>query len=88
MTGTPVLYGLLLPARRLISYRRDRRERTQLCKRCGRAQSEIGFCVSDREWQAVVPARWRRWALCLTCFERFAAEQGRPVVKVFLVDGA
>ena len=58
-----------------------------MCKVCGRTQSEVDFCVSDEQWQSVVPARWRNWAVCLACFERFANEQGRPLVKVFLVDG-
>lgn len=78
---------LTLPLRRLADYSRARRSGHQLCKVCGRTQDEVDFCVSDREWLAIVPARWRCSAVCLACFERFASEQGRPIVKVFLVDG-
>lgn len=76
-----------LRVRRLAEYRRARREKCQLCKVCGRSQNEVDFTCSEQAWESVVPARWSRWAVCLACFEHFAAERGRPVVKVFLVDG-
>ena len=59
----------------------------QTCKVCGRPQNEVDFVVSSREWEAIVPARWNHLAVCLNCFERFAVERGRSLVKVFLVDG-
>lgn len=77
----------LVPFRRLTAWVGERRLRQQMCKRCGRAQTEVDFMTSDAHWQSVVPTRWRGLALCLSCFEGLAAEQGRLIVKVFLVNG-
>lgn len=76
-----------VPVRRLLAFLRERARQCQMCKACGRAQSEIGFTVSDVTWTAVVPARWQRWAVCLDCFDRFASERGLHTVRVFLVNG-
>jgi hypothetical protein len=81
------LYRVVLPARRRRAYRRALRRQQQLCKVCGRAQDEVDFAVSDRAWDAVVPARWHGRAVCLSCFDRFATERGLHIVKVFLVNG-
>lgn len=76
-----------LPARTLISSMRAWRSGQQMCKACGRPQNEVDYTVSDAAWSAVVPARWRHWALCLACFEEFAARRHLVTVKVFLVNG-
>ena len=87
MKASPVPSDFAVAVRRIRSYVAERRRGQQTCKVCGRPQNEIDFCVASREWDAIVPARWNRLAVCLACFEGFAYERGRPVVKVFLVDG-
>lgn len=82
-----VIYHVLLPIRRSRAYRRARRDQSQFCKVCGRAQEEVDFIVSKLAWNAVVPDRWRRYAVCLACFDRFADDRGFQTVKVFLVNG-
>ncbi len=74
-------------ARRIRTYIAERRSGQQTCKVCGRPQNEVDFCVSSREWNTIVPVRWTNLAVCLACFEQFAHERGRCLVKVFLVDG-
>jgi CRISPR/Cas system-associated protein Cas10 (large subunit of type III CRISPR-Cas system) len=69
------------------TYLAERLRGQQTCKVCGRPQNEVDFCVASREWSAIVPAQWDGRAVCLACFERFAYERGRCLVKVFLVDG-
>lgn len=73
--------------RRLAEYWRARTKAVQLCKVCGRSQNEVDFTTTASAWATVVPPRWSRWAVCLACFERFAAARGIAVVRVFLVDG-
>ena len=64
-----------------------RRRGQQICKPCGRPQDELDYIVSSRTWDAIVPARWRRTAVCLACFDRFAEDRQAHTVKVFLVNG-
>lgn len=59
----------------------------QSCKVCHRQMDEVDFVASDVDWRRVVPARWQPVAVCLHCFEVFASERGRTLVKVFLVNG-
>lgn len=66
---------------------KDRIRHQQMCKVCGRAQKEVDFCFGSKEWTAIVPDRFSKRAVCLHCFEGFAAKQGRPIVKIFLVEG-
>ncbi len=79
--------NLTVVARRIRTYIAERSSGQQTCKVCGRPQNEVDFCVSSREWNAIVPVRWTNLAVCLACFEQFARERGRCVVKVFLVNG-
>ena len=87
MSHGPWLYRVALPARRRRAYREARRNGQQFCKPCGRAQDEMDFRVSAATWAVVVPARWQRTAVCLACFDRFAAESDVHTVKVFLIEG-
>lgn len=46
----------------------------QTCKACGR-QDKFNFDVPDELWARVVPDHLRNRVVCLSCFDRFAAEQ-------------
>jgi hypothetical protein len=47
----------------------------QSCKNCG-VRDGLNFSVSDSVWKRVVPKRLANRALCLACFDRFAARRG------------
>jgi hypothetical protein len=38
------------------------------CKCCGRV-SHFDYTVDDFTWQRVVPPEWRRYVVCLPCFD-------------------
>lgn len=55
--------------------RGDPSEMRQYCKSCGHAD-RFDFHVSDKMWRAVVPSALHTRAVCLSCFDAFAAAKG------------
>lgn len=47
----------------------------QSCKVCWQPQ-KLTFLVPDSTWSAVVPEAYRAYAVCLDCFDAFAAARG------------
>lgn len=47
----------------------------QSCKKCG-VRDGLNFYVPDRLWARAIPKKYAQSALCLTCFDTFAARRG------------
>ena len=47
----------------------------QTCKACGHID-KFDFHVPNEIWEAVVPSRFRRFVVCLACFDGFANKKG------------